>query len=387
MVYNLGDHSVAYSTKYPKYATYAKWSSGPTFGPNNYDVSIDGDLKRGTCSLGGTYAYAGYASSTTRTCGGAKFQIRKMEIWHLTPPATPAPSETRGTFGVFAAKGDGAVEVSTIASSAELAAVSFAAGLDTTPGMWARCYVYGGEVGYAKTPSDFHSQCDGKGPTVTLARLATYGRRFAAYAPASWNSTSDYIPGIEAMLYSLDTERHEFSVKYDQYAMYDNPKYFPTFGHGYHDLSISATGDVRCYMKYAFPTHTHGLNSFELCSNGQELEEMEVWYLKEQPTVELMLAEHSTGGAHVGRRSNVASAQEVMAVSMIAGYSPRADLWKMCYNVATDTNTSQAFHAKCDNVGTALFSLVLCLTHSLAPVNEDTSFGPTPPEHQGFPSS
>jgi hypothetical protein len=210
MVYNLGDHSVAYSTKNPTYATYDKWSDGPTYG-NNRDVKIDGDLKRGTCSLGG--AYTGYAASTTRTCGGAKFLIRKMEIWHLAPPTTPAPSETKGAFGVFAAKEDGAIQVSSIASSAELAAVSFAAGLDTTPGMWARCYVYGGEVGYEKTPSDFHSHCNGKGPTVTLARLTTYGRRFAAYAPESWNSLNTYIPGIQAMLYSLDTERHEFSVR------------------------------------------------------------------------------------------------------------------------------------------------------------------------------
>ena len=353
MVYNLGDHSVAYSTKSPQYATYAKWSSGPTFGHDNYDVSIDGDLKRGTCALGGYYAYVGYASSTTRTCGGAKFEIKKMEIWHLAPPATPAPHNKMGAFGVFAATEDGAVQVSTIASSAEMAAVSFAAGLDPTRGMWARCYVYRGEVGYHKTPSDFHSRCDGKGPTVTLARLATYGRRFAAYAPASWNSSSDYIPGIDTMLYSLDTERHAFSVKSDQYAMYDNPDYFPTFGNG-KDLYISASGAVSCRMNGAFYARTNGLNNFELCSNGEELEEMEVWYLKKQPTVELMLAELSIGGAHVGRSSNVASAQEVMAVSMITGYSPRAELWKMCYDVATDTNTSQKFHDKCDNMGPTL---------------------------------
>jgi hypothetical protein len=76
-----------------------------------------------------------------------------------------------------------------------------------------------------------------------------------------------------------------------------------------------------------------------------------------------MLAEYSIGGAHVGRTSNVASAQEVMAVSIIVGYPPRADLWKLCYNVATDTNTSQTFHGKCDNVGTACVSL--SLVHSL----------------------
>ncbi len=144
--------------------------------------------------------------------------------------------------------------------------------------------------------------------------------------------------------------------------MYDRSSHFPTFGSN-HDLYINPSGAVSCRMNGAFPTRTYGLNNFDLCSNGEELEEMEVWYLKKQPTVELMLAEHSIGGAHVGRTSNVASAQEVMAVSIIVGYPPRADLWKMCYNVATDTNTSQTFHDKCDNVGTAFVSLVHSLTH------------------------
>ena len=163
----------------------------------------------------------------------------------------------------------------------------------------------------------------------------------------------------------MDDNGPYFAVKNDKYAMYDHPSYFPTFGN-HHDLYISASGAVSCRMNGAFYARSYGLNNFELCSNGRELEEMEVWYLKKQPTVELMLAEYSIGGAHVGRSSDVASAQEVMAVSMIAGYPPRADQWKMCYNLDTDTNTSQTFHAKCDNVGTAFCR---SFTHSLAPVN------------------
>jgi hypothetical protein len=153
------------------------------------------------------------------------------------------------------------------------------------------------------------------------------------------------------------------AVKHDAYAMYDNPGYFPTFGN-HHDLYISSSGGVSCSMNGAFPTHSYGLNNFELCSNsGKEVEEMEVWYLREQPTVELMLAEYSVGGAHVGRSSHVASAQEVMAMSMIVGYPPRADLWKMCYDVATDTLTGETFHDKCDKVGTAFTLFVHSLTH------------------------
>ncbi len=143
----------------------------------------------------------------------------------------------------------------------------------------------------------------------------------------------------------------DFAVKKDALDMYDYPDYFPSFGS--RDLRIKSTGAVSCGLNGAFPTHKHGLDNFDLCSNGEVLEEMEVWYLKKQPTVGVMLAEYSIGGAHVGRTSHVASAQEVMAVSMIAGYSPRADLWKMCYNLGTDTSTSQTFHDQCDNVGPA----------------------------------
>ena len=163
--------------------------------------------------------------------------------------------------------------------------------------------------------------------------------------------------------------------------MYDHPNYFPTFGN-HHDLYISASGAVSCSLNGAFYSRSYGLNNFDLCSNGEELEEMEVWYLTEQPQVELVLAESSIGGAHVGRSSNVASAQEVMAVSMIAGYSPRADLWKMCYNVDTDTKSSHTFHAKCDNVGTAYVSFFHSLTHSLMMTR--VSVTSTPPKQQGF---
>jgi len=70
-----------------------------------------------------------------------------------------------------------------------------------------------------------------------------------------------------------------------------------------------------------------------------------------------------TGEELCGREpSNVASAQEVLDVSRIAGQAGRP--WSLCYNVSTDlTATSQTFHAKCDNVGTAFVSFVHSLTH------------------------
>jgi len=92
----------------------------------------------------------------------------------------------------------------------------------------------------------------------------------------------------------------------------------------------------------------------------------------------------STGYGSMGWwTSNVASAQEVEAVSRVVGYPARTDQWRMCYNVDADTKTSQAFHRQCDKVRTAFVSLFL----SLAPLNAYMGFGhfnaTAPPKHPG----
>jgi len=104
----------------------------------------------------------------------------------------------------------------------------------------------------------------------------------------------------------------------------------------------------------------------DVCGGGGKVKYLEVYALVQLQ----MVAGYSTGGARVAR-SNVASEQEVKAVSMVVGYQPRADLWKMCYNVDVDTKNSQTFHAQCDKVGTAFVSLFI----SLAPLNAYTGFG------------
>jgi hypothetical protein len=250
---------------------------GPTFG-SGHDVHIKGSMKQGTCRLGSTFK--GTAANSVRTCGATSFDIDKMEIWYMSAPPVPPPLAAQGPAGVFADEqrdvgGDGStMQQSTIATSDEIAAVTFAAGLKPTPGMWARCYSY---VVDASTPAAFHSQCDGKGPTLTLGKVAAYGRRFAAYAPKSWMSVNNYVNGVSgAMLYSLDTERRAFATLSMQRGMYDNSGYFPTFGTG-HDLYISAAGAVTCRLNNAFSTTSYSLNNFELCGNNQKLEEMEAW--------------------------------------------------------------------------------------------------------------
>ena len=42
--------------------------------------------------------------------------------------------------------------------------------------------------------STFHSNCDGKGPTVTIVQVGSY--IFGAYSDKSWSSPSEYISNI-----------------------------------------------------------------------------------------------------------------------------------------------------------------------------------------------
>ena len=76
---------------------------------------------------------------------------------------------------------------------------------------------------------------------------------------------------------------------------------------------------------------------------------VEVWYLK-APHADTLISEYDVRGVRTGRVSEVASAQEVLEVSSLVGYVPRADLWKMCYNSARHDATSQTFHKQCDTL-------------------------------------
>ena len=59
----------------------------------------------------------------------------------------------------------------------------------------------------SRTGQTFHSQCDDKGPTVTIAKLST-GKIIGGYAAASWASDMDcvnvcWIDTSESFLFSV----------------------------------------------------------------------------------------------------------------------------------------------------------------------------------------
>ena len=352
MIYNLVDHSSAYSSVRPMYAVYQSWYRGPAFG-GAHDVYFDPEMKKGWCNMMvSSYSFGGMSANSAKTCGGRSFNVKKVEIWYMKTSTTETPAAQKtGDNGVFAADPEtGARQSSGIATQREVGVVNFAAGLDTEEGMWVKCFDY--KPGGASKPADFHKTCNGKGATMTFGRLGVYGRRFAAYNPVSWTN-SGWLPELGSYLYSLDTEKGMHAGKNPRYAVYDQGTYGPTFGNN-HDLHVANTGRVTCRMNGAYSTTSYALNDFELCANGQALEAMEVWYRKERETTvsDVLIAEYNSREVKLASRtSEVASGAELAEVGLIVGYQPRANMWKQCFSIAAgDTRTSKTFHEQCDNM-------------------------------------
>jgi hypothetical protein len=96
---------------------------------------------------------------------------------------------------------------------------------------WQLCYKMAID---GATSSNFHSKCDGKGPTVTVVKLST-GKTVGGYATKSWKR-SGYNNDPAAFLFSL-TNSFKHTIRRANYAQYSNPSYLPTFGGG-HDLTL-----------------------------------------------------------------------------------------------------------------------------------------------------
>jgi len=107
---------------------------------------------------------------------------------------------------------------------------------------WNRCYQ---ATVNGWSSSTFHSNCDGKGPTVTIIRVGKY--IFGGYTSVSWSYSCGYRYDSAAFLFSLVNKPGWQPLKLDQTAKYSSPKvhsiyscssYGPTFGGG-HDIRIA----------------------------------------------------------------------------------------------------------------------------------------------------
>ncbi|XP_015756507.1 PREDICTED: hemicentin-2-like isoform X2 [Acropora digitifera] len=92
--------------------------------------------------------------------------------------------------------------------------------------------------------STFHSNCDGKGPTVTIIQVGSY--IFGGYTDVSWSSPSScgYASSSKSFLYSLyningfSPVKLQIKSRWQNRAIYRCSGYGPTFGNG-QDIYIS----------------------------------------------------------------------------------------------------------------------------------------------------
>jgi len=228
-LYNKDGYNPVKLTQYQnqQYATYTCSNSGPRFGGGHGIYISDNAL-----SNSNSYTYCGYTYSvpsgySSGNCGfftGARY-------------FTPTDIE------VF-------YEIGGLATSAILGSLDHSKYLgklityldpvlpSPSRSYFVRCWHANTDGSAAST---FHSNCDGKGPTVTIIRSGSY--IFGGYTDKSWQSSGGYYSSAsKAFLFSLYNKDGYNPVKLTQYqnqhlAVYHNSGYGPTFGN--HDIYIS----------------------------------------------------------------------------------------------------------------------------------------------------
>jgi len=133
-----------------------------------------------------------------------------------------------------------------------------------------------------KTPEAFHQKCNGKGPTLTIARTPT-GDIFGGYTSLPWLSLGIYRNDPKGFLFRLVVE-NEFDPLYvpltgqdGANAIYDAATYGPTFGNG-HDLFFFHATSQACSTNINGTYVVPDGDAFALAGaqNGWTLAELEV---------------------------------------------------------------------------------------------------------------
>jgi len=126
---------------------------------------------------------------------------------------------------------------------------------------WNRCYQ---ATVNGWSSSTFHSNCDGKGPSVTIIRVGKY--IFGGYTSLSWTSSScSYHYDSAAFIFSLVNKPGWQPVQLNQTGNYSYQRRYsicscndrgPTFGGG-HDIYITNNAASRTYS-YSNLGHDYG---------------------------------------------------------------------------------------------------------------------------------
>ena len=134
---------------------------------------------------------------------------------------------------------------------------------------------------------DFHSRCDGKGPTITLLQVKD-GDCIGGYTKAQWSSPSspEFCGDDEAFLFNLTCNRHFPSRKTgnDINCLRDTGPCFNGGSEGELDVVDSPfNGDGKCFSSvnnpgFEIPQDGNGLNMLTNQQDGNfTITEIEVW--------------------------------------------------------------------------------------------------------------
>ena len=107
---------------------------------------------------------------------------------------------------------------------------------------------------HGKEVKTFHKKCDGEKDTLVFYE-SEYGKRFGGFTKLPWASQYLYLKGDGSdFIFSLTHRKMFKNVKIHEYAIYNNPNFFPSFGGG-HDIKIEENCFNDCYNTYSnFPS-------------------------------------------------------------------------------------------------------------------------------------
>ena len=145
---------------------------------------------------------------------------------------------------------------------------------------WQLCYSL---ASHGSSSYTFHSNCDNKGHTVTVAQLST-GKAVGGCTSQSWAGSS-YASDSEAFLFSLSGS-HKYSVGRQgssggYQAIYGSSSNLPTFGAGF-DLKLASGPYCNLGYSYACRVGSYGSstcrNDFCGAPNGFSVQKLEVFF-------------------------------------------------------------------------------------------------------------
>ena len=130
----------------------------------------------------------------------------------------------------------------------------------------------------------FHSRCDNKGMTIVFIKNYSNGYRFGGYTSVPWKGDGSYHQDARAFLFSLNNKtKYPIKNKSDQYAVYHNSSYGPTFGSGY-DIYLGSgcsTSENAYCNPSNYPSSIYNLLGINASSTTYfRVSEFEVWQIQ-----------------------------------------------------------------------------------------------------------